>query len=511
MPETNPTNTGTSIDTSTDTSTGTNTGTSTGTGISEPEARAGFAALGLAPGLERTAAAAGWLHPSPVQSAAIPAVLAGRDVQVQAPTGAGKTGAFLLPLLQQLLGRPGAADERPRRLHALVLAPTRELAAQTAAAAQALAPQFKTVVAVGGLSINPQMMALRGGAHVLVATPGRLLDLTRQNAVRLADLAVLVLDEADRLLEDGFADETRRVLALLPRQRQTLLFSATLPAAVQALAQTVQRDALVLQVDEQVRQEVDLPVGQPVGQPVVQPVGQPMKPQMAPAGQPYAAADDAPPADEAATLPSGIRQRAIVVDTAQRTALLRHLLKTEAWPRTLVFVATQYACEHVAAKLKRGGVAATAMHGQLSAGRRSEALAALQAGRVQVVVATDLAARGIDLPGLAAVVNHDLARSPADHLHRIGRTGRAGAAGLAVSFVLADAPGSEAHFRVIEKRQGQRVPRETVPGFEPSAGVQPPLYAPDATGGIKGRRKSKKDKLREAAALSAGLAAAKPG
>ena len=473
----------------------TNIGTSMGTKMGVPAARAGFAALGLTPGLERTAEAAGWLHPSPVQSAAIPAVLAGRDVQVQAPTGAGKTGAFLLPLLQQLLAQPGAADERPRRLHALVLAPTRELAAQTAAAAQALAPQFKTVVAVGGLSINPQMMALRGGAHVLVATPGRLLDLTRQNAVRLADLAVLVLDEADRLLEDGFADETRRVLALLPRQRQTLLFSATLPAAVQALAQAVQRDALVLQVDEQ----VDKPRQQQISQELVL------------AGQPQAAADDAASGDEAVTPVSGIRQRAIVVETPQRTALLRHLLKTEAWPRALVFVATQYACEHVAAKLKRGGVAASAMHGQLSAGRRSEALAALQAGRVQVLVATDLAARGIDLPGLAAVVNHDLARSPADHLHRIGRTGRAGAAGVAVSFVLADAPGSEAHFRVIEKCQGQRVPRETVPGFEPAAGVQPPLPAPDATGGMKGRRKSKKDKLREAAALSGGPAAAKPG
>ena len=443
---------------------------------------ASFATLGLAPGLQRGAAAAGWLHPSPVQAATFPAVLAGRDVLVQAPTGAGKTGAFLLPLLQQLLALPGAPDERPRRLHALVLAPTRELAAQTAAAAQALAPQFKTVVAVGGLSINPQMMALRGGAHVLVATPGRLLDLTRQNAVRMADLAVLVLDEADRLLDEGFAEETQRVLALLPRQRQTLMFSATLPEAVRTLALAVQRDALVLQVDEQVMQPV------------------------ARVGDAQGPADIAAPADDAVAPISGIQQRAILVDTVRRTALLRQLLKTEAWPRTLVFVATQYACEHVAAKLKLGGVAATAMHGQLSPGRRSEALAALQAGRVQVVVATDLAARGIDLPGLAVVVNHDLPRSAADHLHRIGRTGRAGAAGLAVSFVLADAAGSEAHFRLIEKRQGERVPRETVAGFEPAAGVQPASPLPDAAGGIKGRRKSKKDKLREAAALTVSAA-----
>ncbi|KPF50622.1 RNA helicase [beta proteobacterium AAP51] len=438
-----------------------------------------FSALGLAPALVRTAAAAGWLRPSPVQAAALPAVLAGRDVLVQAPTGAGKTGAFLLPLLQQLLAQPGAAEARPRRLHALVLAPTRELAAQTAAAAQALAPQFKTVVAVGGLSINPQMMALRGGAHLLVATPGRLLDLTRQNAVRVADAAVLVLDEADRLLDEGFADETRRVLALMPRQRQTLLFSATLPPAVQQLAQAVQRDALCLQVAAQMPAH-----GAPVAEPA--------------AALAAAAAD----ADGDTLRASAIHQRAIVVDTARRTALLRHLLKTEAWPRTLVFVATQYACEHVAAKLKQGGVAALAFHGQLSPARRTEALAALQAGRAQVVVATDVAARGIDIPGLAVVVNHDLPRAAADHVHRIGRTGRAGAAGLAVSLVLADAPGSEAHFRLIEKRQGLRVPRETVAGFEPAAGAALLPLPPDARGGIKGRRKSKKDKLREAAAAA---------
>ena len=453
------------------------------TGERKDEPAADFAALGLASGLQRSAAAAGWLHPSPVQAVAIPAVLAGRDVLVQAPTGAGKTGAFLLPLLQQLLAEPGAAEARPRRLHALVLSPTRELAVQTAAAAQALAPQFKTVVAVGGLSINPQMMALRGGAHVLVVTPGRLLDLTRQNAVRVADLSVLVLDEADRLLDDGFADETRRVLALLPRQRQTLLFSATLPDAVRVLAKTVQRHALLLQVDEQFAATAPAALGEEV-----------------------IAAETAALA-ASTTHPPSIHQRAIAVDTARRAALLRHLLKAEAWPRTLVFVATQYACEHLAAKLQQGGVAATAMHGQLSPARRSDALAALQAGRVKVVVATDVAARGLDIPGLSVVVNHDLPRSPADHVHRIGRTGRAGAAGLAVSFVLADAPGSEAHFRLIEKRQGQRVPRETVAGFEPAAGAVVPLPVAEAAGGIKGRRKSKKDKLRELTALAAADAA----
>jgi superfamily II DNA/RNA helicase len=387
-----------------------------------------FADLGLHPALVRAAAAAGWTVPRGLQSTAIPAILQGRDVRGQAPTGSGKTAAFLLPVLQRLLNHPDALAERPRRLRALVLAPTRELAVQIGAAAAALAPQLRTVVTVGGLSINPQMMALRGGAHLLVATPGRLLDLTRQNALRLADLAVLVLDEADRLLDEGFADETRRVLALLPRPRQTLLFSATLPPAVMALAQAVQVDALTLQ-------------------------------------------DDA--ADAAVAPP--ILQRAIVVDTARRTALLRHLLRAEGWSRVLVFVASRHATEHVADKLRQGGVAAAALHGQLSQGRRSQVLDDFQNGRLNVVVATDLAARGIDIAALPAVVNFDLPRSATDYTHRIGRSGRAGVAGVAVSFICADAAASEAHFRLIEKRQQQRVPREQVAGFEPavSATSQP--------------------------------------
>ncbi|MES2716046.1 MAG: DEAD/DEAH box helicase [Pseudomonadota bacterium] len=416
-----------------------------------------FAALGLGPVLAAAAAAGGWTRPTAVQTAVLPAVLQGRDVLARSPTGSGKTAAFLLPLLQRLLATPQLAAERPRRLRQLVLAPTREIALQTADAARALlagvpgAPRL--VVAVGGASINPQLMALRGGTHLLVATPGRLLDLLAHNALRLDDVASLVLDEADRLLDLGFADELARVLAALPARRQTLLFSATLPDAVQALAGQVLADALRVDASE--------------------------------AEQPAARPD--------------ISQRAIVVDSARRTALLRHLIASEAWPRVLVFVATQYASEHVADKLRRAGLKAEALHGSQSAGRRAGALADFQAGRLQVLVATDLAARGIDLPGLGVVVQHELPRSAVDHTHRIGRTGRAGAAGLAVSFVLADAPGSEAHFRLIENRQQQRVPREVVAGFEPQAAALPPVV-PDGSGGIKGRRPSKKDKLRAAAA-----------
>ena len=436
-----------------------------------------FAGLGLQPALLRAAAAAGWVTPSAIQAAVIPAVLQGRDVLAQAPTGAGKTAAFLLPLLQRLLNMPGAADERPRLLRALVLAPTRELATQIAAAAQALAPQLKTVVVVGGLSINPQMLALRGGAHLLVATPGRLLDLTRQNAVHLGDLDLLVLDEADRLLDADFADETQRVLALAPRQRQTLLLSATLPEAVQALSTRVQRHALVLTLDD------------------------------APADGP-ADAGGSDRADNPAGRAAGSRahahitQRAIVVDTARRNTLLRHLLRTEAWPRALVFVATQHGAEHLADKLRQAGVAAAALHGDLSPGRRSQALTDLQTGQLAVLVATDLASRGIDVVQLPVVINFDLPRSATDYTHRIGRTGRAGAQGVALSFICADAPGSEAHFRLIEKRQALRVAREQIAGYEPAA-VLPPTPA-DPNGGVKGLRKSKKDKLREAAALAAG-------
>ncbi len=437
-----------------------------------------FADLGLSAPLTLAAAKAGWRQPTPVQRAVLPAILQGRDVLAQAPTGTGKTASFVLPILHSLLLIPGVEEERPRRLAALVLAPTRELASQIGAAAQALAPQLKTVVVVGGLSINPQMMALRGGAHIVVATPGRLLDLSRQNALRLADLSVVVLDEADRLLDAGFADETRRVLALLPRPRQTLMFSATLPDAVRAVARAVQTRALEVTVDA-------LPVA-------AQPAAAVAPPELH-----HPVAGEAAP--DASSTPT-ILQRAIVVETQRRTPLLRHLISTHRWPRTLVFVATQHAAEHVADKLRQAGLSAAALHGQLSQGRRAQVLADLQAGLLQVMVATDLAARGLDVPALDAVVNLDLPRSAADYTHRIGRTGRAGAAGVAVSLVLADAPGSEAHFRLIEKRQQQRVPREVLAGFEPPA-VLPTMPA-DPQGGIKGKRMSKKDKLRAAAARS---------
>ena len=410
--------------------------------------------LGLSPALAQRAADIGWTTATAIQQAALPPILQGRDVLGLAPTGSGKTAAFALPLLHRLLATPAWPAERPRRLRALILAPTRELAAQTRQVLRALAPQLTTVLAVGGVSINPQMMALRGGAHLVVATPGRLFDLVAQNALRLSEVEAVVLDEADRLLDLGFADEIGRVLALLPHERQTLMFSATMPDTVAAMAARVLRDAL----------RID-------------------------------AAADA----EAAAPP--VRQRAIEVDTARRTPLLRQLIRDEGWDRALVFVATQYASEHVADKLRQAGLAAAALHGRLSQGRRSQVLADFHQRKLTVLVATDLAARGLDVAQMAVVVNHDLPRSVVDYTHRIGRTARAGAQGQAISFICADAPGSEAHFRLIEKRRQQRVPREQVPGFEPAvvSAASSPL---DANGGVKGRRKSKKDKLREAAAAA---------
>ncbi|KRB81680.1 DEAD/DEAH box helicase [Duganella sp. Root198D2] len=415
-----------------------------------------FSSLGLAPALLNAVTETGYSTPTAIQTAAIPPALRGADVLGQAQTGSGKTAAFALPLLHALL-ESGGAGSGQRKLYALVLAPTRELAAQVGETLRGLASHLpspvKVSVAFGGVSINPQMMALRGGTDIMVATPGRLLDLVEHNALKLDSTSVLVLDEADKLLDMGFADEIARIMALLPARRQNLFFSATFPPAVQALADKL--------LHEPVRVAT---------------------------------------MDEAGDTPD-ITQRAIEVDQSQRTSLLRILLKEEGWRQVLVFVATKYASEHVADKLRRGGVAAEAFHGDFSQGARSSVLNDFREGKLKVLVATDVAARGIDIAQLPVVVNYDLPRSPADYTHRIGRTGRAGASGLAVSFITPDA---EQHFRLIEKRQEVRVQREGLAGFEPTEEAKPlPPGADDGTGGIKGKRKSKKDKLREAAAKSA--------
>ena len=405
-----------------------------------------FSSLGLSEPLLRAVAVRNYPAPTPVQTAAIPAVLRGSDVWVSAQTGSGKTAAFALPVLQKL---SAGGRERGRFVRALVLVPTRELAAQIGDSFRIygrwLPAPVKILVVYGGVSINPQMMALGGGADIIVATPGRLLDLVDHNAVSLAAVSTLVLDEADRLLDLGFAHELNRIIALLPARRQSLLFSATFPPAVQALAGALLQDPVRI---------------------------------------------DVPAAPE--TTPD-IVQRAIEVDPPRRTQLLRHLIEANKWTRVLVFVATKYATEHVAEKLRKAGIAALAFHGELRQGARTRALAEFKASRVQVLLTTDLGARGLDIAQLPVVVNFDLPRSAVDYTHRIGRTGRAGESGVAVSFISA---GTHAHFQLIEKRHRMNLPREQIEGFAPEELALP---APPA-GGIKGRRKSKKDKLREAAA-----------
>lgn len=418
-----------------------------------------FSSLGLSPALARAALELGFEQPTPIQQQAIPAIVQGRDVWASARTGSGKTAAFALPaLLQHQNLALGQQTGGARSVHTLVVVPTRELAAQVGEVLRSLGQHLpqppKIAVVFGGVSVNPQMMALRGGADIVVATPGRLLDLVEQRALRLSQVQLLVLDEADRLLDLGFADELQRTLALLPRQRQTLFFSATYPQAVEALAQSLLRDPLRVEI-----------------------------------------------ATDASESQAIIEQRAVAVDHSRRTQLLREMLKDPAWTRVLVFVATKHTANIVAEKLYKNGIFATPFHGELSQGARQQVLEEFKDERWQVVVTTDLAARGIDIAQLPVVVNYDLPRSAVDYVHRIGRTGRAGASGLAVSFVT---PASEAHWQLIEKRQHLALPREIIEGFEPLEEVPAPVPgAADGNGGVKGKRPSKKDKLRAAAANAA--------
>jgi ATP-dependent RNA helicase RhlE len=459
-----------------------------------------FDSLGLSSAILNAVKLQGYEVPTAIQTEAIPAVLAGKDVLGSAQTGSGKTAAFCLPLLQQLLqlqeGNSRSVRHAGRYTSALILVPTRELAAQTGESIRSLAQhlpmQLKVAVLFGGVSINPQMMNLRGGADIVVATPGRLLDLVAHNALKLGSVQMLVLDEADRLLDmggnptsssaaksggtiraGGFAEELAAILALLPEKRQSLFFSATFPKDVQALADKLLRDPVRVEVES--------------------------TPSTAPI----------------------ILQRAIQVDPKRRTMLLKKLIEESDWEQVLVFVATKYAAELVATKLYNAGMNAVPFHGELSQGNRTQTLADFKAKKWQVVVATDVAARGIDIANLAAVVNYDLPRSSVDYIHRIGRTGRAGESGVAISFVSAE---TEAHFRLIEKRQGLNLTREQIEGFEPeivlvpntaatknvantlTADSEESLKSPNhpKNGGIKGKRPSKKDKQRALAAKGHG-------
>jgi len=374
-----------------------------------------FTSLGLSSPILDAIAEQGYETPSPIQARAIPAVLEGRDVMAAAQTGTGKTAGFTLPLLEVLrLGRPVKANQ----VRALVLTPTRELASQVAESVETYGkhlPLTSTVV-FGGVKINPQMMRLRRGADVLVATPGRLLDLYNQRAVRFDQLEVLVLDEADRMLDMGFIHDIRKILALLPERRQNLLFSATFSDEIRQLAKGL--------VDDPVEVSVT------------------------------------PPNSTAKT----VEQWICPVDKRSKPKVLIELIRQGDWQQVLVFTRTKHGANRLTRQLEDAKITAAAIHGNKSQGARTKALANFKDGSIRVLVATDIAARGLDIDQLPQVVNFDLPNVAEDYVHRIGRTGRAGASGKAVSLVCAD---ENKELNAIEQLIGRHLERQIIAGFEP--------------------------------------------
>ncbi|MBL4822178.1 MAG: DEAD/DEAH box helicase [Colwellia sp.] len=353
-----------------------------------------FTDLGLSEPLLKAVRDQGYDTPSPIQAQAIPAVISGRDVMAAAQTGTGKTAGFTLPLLEKLSqgGRLNKSPVKPNNVRALVLTPTRELAAQVSDSIATYGKYLNlhSTVVFGGVKINPQMMRLRQGVDVLVATPGRLMDLCNQKAVRFSQLEVLILDEADRMLDMGFIRDIKKIIALLPKQRQNLLFSATFSPDIRALAKGMVNNPLEISVNAE------------------------------------------------NSTAEKVTQWLMAVDKKRKPALLTHLIKENNWQQVLVFTKTKHGANKLTKHLEAEGLTAAAIHGNKSQGARTKALASFKDGRVQVLVATDIAARGIDIDLLPQVVNFDLPNVPEDYVHRIGRTARAGNTGQAVSLVCND-------------------------------------------------------------------------
>ena len=377
-----------------------------------------FETLGLAPELTRALADVGYTVPTPIQAEAIPLVLAGHDLMGGAQTGTGKTAAFALPLLQRLAERGGRPA--PRQVRALVLTPTRELATQVHDSARAYGrhQRVSSAVVFGGVGMQPQVQALARGLDLLVACPGRLIDHMQHRTVDLSKVEVLVLDEADRMLDMGFLPAMRRILSALPKQRQTLLFSATFADEIKALAAQFMLDPEQVQV----------------------------------AGTNRAAAT--------------VSHRVHPVDAARKKDLLVHLLHAEAGRQTLVFSRTKHGSDKLVRLLENAGVRAAAIHGNKSQNARTRALADFKSGRVEVLVATDIAARGLDIVQLPAVINFDLPMVAEDYVHRIGRTGRAGAEGLALSLVSHE---DVSQLRAIQKVLKADIAIAPVEGFVPAS------------------------------------------
>ncbi|HXG60395.1 MAG TPA: DEAD/DEAH box helicase [Planctomycetota bacterium] len=414
--------------------------------MSEPEATVAFETLGLHPSLLRAVKELGFEHPTPIQAKAIPPILQGRDLVGCAQTGTGKTAAFLLPVLHRLLEGPRGGTR------VLVLEPTRELAAQVETHFRDLARHvsLRAATVYGGVAFGPQTQALRGGADVIVATPGRLLDHMGRGHARFDRLQVLVLDEADRMLDMGFLPDLRRIVAKLPRNRQTLLFSATMPPEILGLVHEVLRDPVSVDV-----------------------VGR----RPAPA--------------------AGITHAVYPVAQSHKTALLTRLLREPGMNMVLVFTRTKHRAERLADALQVRGFEVARMHGNRSQGQRESALASFREGEVQVLVATDIAARGLDIEAISHVINYDVPATPEDYVHRVGRTGRAQAVGDAFTLV---APEEEPAMRDIEKALGRTLPRVTLPDFDygpmaPLPAAPPPPAPPPAHGMHSTRRPLRRRRL----------------
>jgi ATP-dependent RNA helicase RhlE len=377
-----------------------------------------FDTLGLRADILRAIADQGYSTPTPIQLQAIPAVLKGGDILAGAQTGTGKTAGFTLPLLEKLSQAPAEQAGGRRPVRALILTPTRELAAQVFESVRDYGKYLplRSTVVFGGVSINPQMMKLRGGVDILVATPGRLLDLVNQNAVSLRQVEVLVLDEADRMLDMGFIHDIKKVLALLPKQRQNLLFSATFSDEIKALADKLLNQPTLIEVARR------------------------------------------------NTASERVTQVVYPVDRNRKRELLSHLINKGEWQQVLIFTRTKHGANKLTEQLQDDGISAAAIHGNKSQGARTKALEDFKRGAIRALVATDIAARGIDIDQLPHVVNFELPNVPEDYVHRIGRTGRADAEGIAVSLVCID---EDKFLRDIEKLIKRNIDKEIISGFEP--------------------------------------------
>jgi len=382
-----------------------------------------FDTLGLSAELLRAVREQGYTEPTPIQRKAIPVILSGKDVMAGAQTGTGKTAGFTLPLLQRLSEKPAASGRRPIR--ALVLTPTRELAAQVGASVETYGRHlnFNAAVIFGGVKINPQIAQLRRGVDILIATPGRLLDHVSQKTLDLSQVEILVLDEADRMLDMGFIHDIRKVLALLPKndRRQSLLFSATFSDEIKQLADRLLNRPELIEVARR------------------------------------------------NTTAERIEQVVHFVDKGRKRELLSHMIGAQNWRQVLVFTRTKHGANRLAQQLETDGLTAAAIHGNKSQGARTKALADFKSSQVRILVATDIAARGLDIDQLPHVVNYELPNVPEDYVHRIGRTGRAGNEGQAVSLVCVD---EHKLLQDIERLLKSEIKKEILPGYEPDPSIR---------------------------------------